>query len=68
MFIKAANNVKFSYSITIKCIIKNEESEELRKCVKQHSQYAEKPIFFLLKKICILYMSALYNKLNIETL
>lgn len=50
MFIKAANNVKFSYSITIKCIIKNEESEELRKCVKQHSQYAEKPIFFLLYK------------------
>lgn len=48
MFIKAANNVKFSYSITIKCIIKNEEPE-LRKCVK-HRQYAEKPIFFLIYK------------------
>lgn len=47
MFIKAANDVKFSYSITLKCIIKNEELEEPRKCVKQHSQYMEKAHFLL---------------------
>lgn len=47
MFIKEANNVKFSDSITIKCIIKNEKLEEPKKCVKQHSQYMEKAHFLL---------------------
>lgn len=50
MFIKAANNVKFSYSTTIKCIIKNEELEEPRKCVNNIADIQEKPIFLIYKE------------------